>query len=250
MIYPDAFQLYKPNKEGTGGSFSLSYSPTGLFVKIAKQIGTERKFDWPSATIIKLGLADIASILAGIQQQGKIELFHDAGKFAGAKNPVQKGLNIQFNEQYGNFYWSLWRKEGENTISAGVNITAGETAIIASLLRWVLPYMLRWDIVKAKEDGEDGGNYSNNNEEVSVDEPFPSGPMKYENTKLDPLLSAADEVFGAPQSMEEKVAEILKLAKTKLGAVSAEDAKKKVMEHTGKAFIAANIDSILSAMRG
>lgn len=261
-IYSESYQLYKPNAQGTGGGFSLSYSRTGLYVKIAKQIGTERRFDWEHATVFKLDFADIAQILAAIESKTKADLFHDASKFQGARLPVQKGLTVQYNEQYHGFYWSLWRKEGEQTISAGSAVSLGETQIIVTLLRWVLPYMLKWNIVSPAEastgemeysSGEYGDSGTNAGVRTASFATTPPPQMPTSSTTPSDLLSTAQNIFGTPTevgNVTEKVAELVQLAKTKLGATNAEDAKLKLIDKTKLAFVEANLDAMLIIMRG
>lgn len=248
MEYADSYQLYKPRKQGEGAAFSLSYSNSGLYLKIAKQIGTERRFDWENATVIRLDHADLASILDMIENKTKVEIFHDAGKFKGARNPVQKGLNAQYNDSYHNYFWNLWRKEGEATLSVGVAVSLGETAIIKRLIGYVIPFLFKWDKVifsdprQEKTSSQPPTTPLQQVEEIGIDEdeePFPSRTPDW-----------AKQEQGKPEmSEQEKVAEILQLTKNKLGATTAGEAKKKVSEETGLEFIRANLDIMLKYMR-
>lgn len=242
-IYPDDYSIFKPNAQGTGGALALSFSPRGIFLKIARQLGTQRMFDWKPATVIALNLTDISKILAGQQGKKEVSLFHDAAKSTMATSNAQKGLKITFNEQYGNFFWELWRKEGEVTTKASVPVTPEETIIIDVLLRWATPLLLKWHIVDTSSEPS---------RPQEVPQPAAYAPDEPAQAPLpagfDNIFPGAESVSPTPDTREQKLVKIMALAKSKLGATSAEEAKTKVMEFTNLAFIDANLDQILSTL--
>lgn len=233
--YPDDYQIYKPNQQGTGGALSLSFSPRGVFLKIARQLGAQRLFDWKQATILSLNLADISKVLSGFQSKKETSLFHDAGISAQATSNAQKGLKMTWNDQYNNFFWELWQKTGEEKKSAGVAISTEEAIIIETLLKWTVPFLLHWQLVDTTtaEPRNAGG---------------PSAPVQEQGFYSDAPAGVAEVFPGAEivQTKDDKLKIIMEISKTKLGATSAEDAKQKVMEKTGLAFIDSNLDAIIS----
>lgn len=239
--YADDYQIYKPNQQGTGGALALSFSARGIFLKIAKQLGTQRMFDWKPATILALNLTDISKVLAGLQSKKETSLFHDASVSSQATSNAQKGLKITWNEQYGNFFWELWRKEGEAKVSAGVSVSVEEAIVIETLLKWAIPQLLHWQIV-----------------DTSTAEPRAAGasqPAQGAQESYSDMPAGLDAVFPGAEvvqerTKEDKLKEIMQLAKTKLGAVSADDAKQKVMEKTNLPFIDSNLDAIIVNLNG
>ncbi|PIY91285.1 hypothetical protein COY71_04025, partial [Candidatus Micrarchaeota archaeon CG_4_10_14_0_8_um_filter_60_7] len=80
--YAKKLSFYKPNKRGTGAAmqFDLNAARECVFLDAAKQAG-EQKFDWGSKIVLKLGVADIAKILAVLEgKTEKADLFHDPTK--------------------------------------------------------------------------------------------------------------------------------------------------------------------------
>ena len=237
-FYAKDFNVFKPSKTGEGGAMALSFSPIGLGLKIAKQNPGQRNFAWDTATYFQLDFADIGAVLSALRNKTKAELVHDASKFAGAKNPVMKGLNMQFNTQYNNFFWSLWRKQDGQTITASVPTTLEEATIIQTLLAWACPRLLQWNLVELKREDP----LANIPPEIR-DDPFwgikeamtpPAGPV----------------VTPPPPAMTpvEKLAKIIELGKKKLNAVSDDDAKMKVMEATNIPLLETKYDQILAEL--
>lgn len=247
---PLSYQLYKPTQAGTGGALALSYSYSehyqslSVYLKIAKQMGTERTFDWKNATVIMLGMNDIAGLLNTIRTRAELKLFHDSSKVSKAIRPSQKTLNVTFNDQYNNFYFQIGRKElgeGGQAINVGCPVTMGEAAIIETLLQWVLPFLLKWDQVKPGVGGRSSFEESNVPSfmlETDEEEPFPGKA---------PVNPPAMPTAPTELTKEQKIERIKELAVLKLGA-SREDAEKRVMEETKMAFIDSNIDAIYAAL--
>lgn len=246
---PLSYQLYKPTQAGTGGALALSYSYSShyqslsVYLKIAKQMGSERSFDWQNATVIMLGMNDIAGLLNAIRTRTELKLFHDSSKVSKAIRPSQKTLNVTYNEQYNNFYFQIGRKElteGGQTVNVGCPVTLGEAAIIETLLRWVLPYLLKWDQVRP-------GTSSNNSFESSEVPSFMLGDETEDLPFVEKTPSVPTGPSFASLSTEQKTERIKELAVLKLGA-SREDAEKRVMEETKMAFIESNLDAIHAAL--
>lgn len=256
VIFPEPFKIYKKNQQGTGGALDLSVSKIGLFLTIAKQAPNPQKpFDWDNApAILKLDLVDIGKILQVFRAKDKLSIFHDAGKFYGTP-PRQRGLNIEYNAQYNSFYWSIWKKENEQTSSAGVIVTAGETLVIESLLNFVIPRMLRWeqtDFPPRDRETKSGLPTRTAREETTFDDrsdiPFSDEPFPTEQ-RTPSNQSTPAPVPGALRSLtkDEKIQKIIDIAMAKLGATP-DNARLKVMEVTGVPFTDANTDAIFAAM--
>lgn len=245
--YPDDFSIFKPNAQGTGGALALSFSQRGVFLKIARQLGTQRLFDWGKAgsgkvaTTINLGMADIGQILLALATKKEVSLFHDSSKFS-SNLGSQKGLKITFNEQYGNFFFELWEKEGENTKRASLPLTPAEAIQMEYLLKWTLPYLLKWQIVDTSLEDSKGNVQA---QEASQQQ------MPMENdvpAAISNVFPGAEVVPNTPKTREQKLVQIMQIAKVKLGAVNAEDAKTKVVGYTKLTFIDSNLDSILTLL--
>lgn len=249
---PLSYQLYKPTQSGTGGALALSYSYSShyqslsVYLKIAKQMGSERVFDWKNATVIMLGMNDIAGLINAIRTKSELKLFHDSSKVSKAIRPSQKTLNVTYNNEYNNFYFQIGRKElqeGGQSVNVGCPVTLGEAAIIETLLQWVLPYLLKWDQVKpgassgSAFEQEDVPSFMIGDE--SEDEPFPGRAPVNPPSMPAPSFSSLDTA--------QKIERIKELAVLKLGA-SREEAEKKVMEETKMAFIESNLDAIHAAL--
>jgi hypothetical protein len=262
--YAESAQFYKPNDKGTGGALSLSfsgwrqdlqgnYTDGGLYLKIAKQVPGQRAFDWNSGTTLKLNLTDIGALLNMIRTKTKVELFHDAGKFYGSGS-MQRGLNVQYNEQYNNFYWSLWKKDGEKTVTDSVAISLGETHVIESLLIFVIPLLLKWDLVKIASPVQPQPTIPSPIQASTI-KPLESGYMEKEKEELPDWLKEDPKKLetlpiqnkSKEKTKEEKLEIILELAVLKLG-VSKDEAKIAVLEATGLPLIDKNIDAIYAAM--
>lgn len=245
-FYAKDYNVFKLSQSGQGGAMALAFSPIGLSLKIAKQIPGQRKFDWQSATFFYLDLPDIGALLTALRNKTKAELVHDASKFAGAKNPVMKGLMMQYNSQYNNYFWSLWRKEQGQTITASVPTSVEEAAIIQTLMAWALPRILQWDLVELKK--EDSGT-----QETPSNDPLANVPDEIKN---DPFWGMKEEIQPQQQQMPSgpvvtltpaaKLAKILELGKQKFGAVSDDDAKIKIMEATNLPLLENKYDLILA----
>lgn len=83
-----------------------------------------------------------------------------------------------------------------------------------------------------------------NEEEINrQDAPAPSTPVEASQSMPAPIEATT------PMTSEELLKEINNLAVTKLGATDAEDVKAKVMEKTNLAFVEANLQSILDALK-
>lgn len=259
--YPEDYQIYKPNAQGTGGALSLSFGNRGLFLKIARQLGTQRLFDWKPATVLALNLVDVGKILVGLKEKKETSLFHDAGQSQQAVVKTQKGLKITWSEEYKNYYWELWRKDGETQVKAGVPVTAEEAVILEELLKWTIPQLLCWQIADTTQDTGRNDQPQAQPQPSNFNRPAPTTPAAapavqkpaqpaQKEIGIEDVLAAfpGSEVV-TEKTREEKLMEIMQLSKSKLGAKSAEEAKTKVVEATGLPFVDANIDQILSKLQ-
>lgn len=251
VFYAKDFSVFKPTKDGTGGVLSIAYNPKGLLLKIAKQNPGSRTFDWQNATTFMLGMADIASIVDCITSKGKADLFHDSSKAAGAKQGMQKGLSVAYNQQYNSFFWSLRRTQDGQTISAGCPTSIGESMLIRELLLWSLPHLLEWDKIEIAGEGGQAAPRTKEFENEFAGEPDPDLPDVMKN---DPFWSQSEVVRepaaqpGTPAHPVDALEKILSLAKTKLGAVSDDDAKMKAMEATNLPLTAQHYPAIIAEL--
>lgn len=242
------FNVFKVPQNGGGSALALSFTNIGLLLKIAKQNPNSRSFDWKNATLFSLSITDIAAIVNGLNNRTEVKLFHDAAKFAGAKNPVQKGLNIAFNDQYKNFYFSLWRKSGNDTITVGIPVSNEEALAIRVLMQWALPRILQWDLVELKAD-----NVTQYHAELEDTQTIESNQGLPEGMSDDPFWAGAEvvEPNQAPQlqTNEGLKDQILAIVRAKYNINDEQTAIVKVMELTNMPFTPAYYLEIMKAVK-
>lgn len=161
MQYAKGYQIYKPNAKGTGGAMDLGFSQSGLWLSVAKQIGTDRKFGWKGKLLMKLGVVDAGKLIDIIKKKYKAgptgagkeaTIFHSTG------NTNSKILSLVWaeTEQYSGFYMAIFSKNGAVSAKAGVALTEIEANTLVVLLEYAIPKMLMWDQVACVEQEKKG----------------------------------------------------------------------------------------------
>jgi len=80
--YSTDYAIYKPNQRNSGAAIRFNFNPEkgAIFLDAAQQTG-EKQFDWDNKIIMKLGLSDIGTILALLQNRTtEAKLFHKSEK--------------------------------------------------------------------------------------------------------------------------------------------------------------------------
>lgn len=240
-IYSDNYQIYKPTAKGTGGALALQFSDRGIFLTIARQLGTQRQFDWKPATTLYLNLVDISKILNLFHTRKEVEIFHDPSLNNPKAKGIAKSLKISWHEQYGHFYWQVWEKAKDQSKNAAVPVTVEESLIIETLLKWAIPYLLKWQIPDTAKGDIQEASGPVPESQVEAEVVPPAVAQIFPNTVVVPNTPAK-----APQTKDEKLALIMQMAKTKLGAKNPADAKAKIIAKTGFAFTEENLDKIIA----
>ncbi len=255
IVYPDSYIIYKPNAKGTGGALQLSPGPGVIFLKIAKQLGSERQFDWKQAPTFAIQIADVTAILHGIAKElPQVELFHDAGKSQMTSDNSQKGFKITHSSEYNSYYWSIFRKvagaQEEADKGHGCSVSPAEMIVIDTLLKYYLPYMLNWQHAKTIDDRNRLSTSPAASGTGGTSQAFPTSvPGNIEDVFPGAEVVTTNEPTAQPSGPDTRLIEILQLAKQKLGATDPNDAKAKAVAHTGLQLTGNNLDIILEKMK-
>jgi len=138
-----SYTIYKPNGQGNGGavSFAFNRSKGAVFVEAASQSG-DKQFAWQDKIIMKWGLSDLGSILAGLQgKQPQVKLFHQNDRGNSACSLVSRQDAAQAP-----FLFSISRQTTENRQVQKVAITFSdaEAVILENALRIAVSRLLAW----------------------------------------------------------------------------------------------------------
>jgi hypothetical protein len=138
-----SYTIYKPNSHGNGGaiSFSLNRNKGAVFIEAANQSG-ERQFDWENKIIMKWGLSDLGSILAGLQNRNpQTKLFHQTEKANSAC-----GLSFRGDSEKAPFLLSVSRQSSSDkqVRKVAVTLTESESSVLETALKTAINRILGW----------------------------------------------------------------------------------------------------------
>lgn len=138
-----SYTIYKPNNRGSGGAvrFSLNAAKKAVFIEAANQSGN-RQFDWENKIIMKWGLADLGSILAGLQgREPKTKLFHKTEKANSAAS-----LNRRENPEQAPFALSVSRQDAidKQVKKVMIPLTESEAAILRTAIERAINRIIEW----------------------------------------------------------------------------------------------------------
>ena len=140
-----SYTIYKPNGNGDGAavSFSFNKAKAAVFVEGANQSG-ERQFDWEKKIIMKWGMSDLGSVLAGLQgKQATIKLFHSTDK---ANSACKLTRREDVEPDRPPFLFGVSRQDAEDKSVRKVNVTISESeaVILETALRTAIGRILGW----------------------------------------------------------------------------------------------------------
>ncbi len=138
-----SYTIYKPNGQGSGGAISFSFNRAkgAVFVEAASQSG-EKQFAWQDKIIMKWGLSDLGSIVAGLQgKQPQIKLFHqnDRGNSACSLISRQDSGPVPFL-----LCVSRQISENRQVQKVAITLSDSEAVILESALRIAVSRLLGW----------------------------------------------------------------------------------------------------------
>lgn len=142
------YTIYKPNRNGTGGAISFNYNQDkrAIFVEAANQMG-EKRFDWDKKIIMKWGLSDLGSILAGLQKhKPETKLFHQTEKANSACSLKHYEPTNEPNNDPPSFRLTVSKQDQQDksVVKVGISLTSGETAILETGLQRAIEKILQW----------------------------------------------------------------------------------------------------------
>lgn len=138
------YTIYKPNSGGSGGAVSFSLNPEkgAVFVEAANQVH-QRQFDWENKIIMKWGLSDLGSILAGLQgSQPRAKLFHQTEKANSSCTLIRR----EGEEQKAPFWLSISRQSSidKQVRKVNVSLTEAEAVVLETALKTAVNRILGW----------------------------------------------------------------------------------------------------------
>ena len=141
--------FYKPNRRGTGAAMQFDFNEKRecVFLEAAKQQGAEQKFDWANKIIFKLGVTDIAKILAVLEGGvEKADLFHDPSKskLAALGNVKNTALNVQKGAGFG-YYLKLSIQLASGGVDAvQLALAEDEAVLLRVMLKRAIERIYNW----------------------------------------------------------------------------------------------------------
>ena len=144
LIRKPDYTIYKPNRKGQGGaiSFSFNQQKEAVFVEAAPQ-KAEKKFDWDRKIIMKWGISDLGTILAGLQSQKPVtKLFHQTERASSACN-----LSCRIGEDgMTSFFLTISRQDAatKEVQKLSIPISDAEVSILEIAFKTAIGRILSW----------------------------------------------------------------------------------------------------------
>ena len=148
-MYTKDYIVYKPRKtnNGAASSWSLNVEKQSLFLEMSQQFsdGVKREdkkvFDWDNKAIMKLGIADIGSLISVFEKREPVaKLFHEHPN--GTDN---SSLKVDTNNDRGGWFVTMGVKKGGGDVrQISHSLTFAEGTILLVLLKQAVLRFYGW----------------------------------------------------------------------------------------------------------
>ena len=141
-IYPESVKFHKKAAQMQvhlkKPSFKDGESVRGaMFFEIAKAIDNSDKMDWDNKITMKIGVADIGKILAGLKSGQDIKIYHQNSQGSSA-------LNIVGGQQPGTYAFQYSKKVADDLKNAMIYLNAEDMNVFMLLIQAGMTSMLGW----------------------------------------------------------------------------------------------------------
>ena len=159
--FPLQLKIYKGMSGSLGAmrwnlkkAWTDSHKAEGVvFLEMCPTIGPNN-YDWKNQKMIMaLGITDIPKIILYLRSHklyetqnkvNELSIYHDKGAGTASKGQSTKTLSVSHSDETHNFFFKMYQKDGDKTMSATVTASPGEALAIGVLLQAAIPRILAW----------------------------------------------------------------------------------------------------------